>query len=152
MLAIIILGGFAAGGYYYFHNPANASIDPANQEYAGDTNTKSNKSLDKHEFVELDPLILPVMDHQGISQIVSIVVVIEVGSDKKASKVQHLSPRLKDAFIQDMYGAFSHKELIVDGMLQVNLIKERLTSVSQSVLGEGYAEDVLLQVVQQRPI
>ena len=38
------------------------------------------------------------------------------------------------------------------GIIQVGKLKKRLNKVSEKVLGEDVVHDVLLQVVQQRPI
>ena len=69
-----------------------------------------------------------------------------------ALEVERLSPRLKDAFIQDMYGALNRKGSMENGVLQVSPIKERLNKISVKVLGKEKVNDVLLQIVQQRPI
>jgi len=39
-----------------------------------------------------------------------------------------------------------------DGVIQVGALKTRLHSIGVKVLGEEMVTDVLLQVVQQRPI
>lgn len=158
VLAIIILGGGGAGAYFYFGQPAQASIGetPAHQEAAEVDDEESadgeHAGGKKHKFVELAPLILPVIDDGGISQIVSIVVVIEVEGDSNEKKVQSLEPRLKDAYIQELYGVLNRHDAMKDGVLQVGMIKERLGQISERVLGEGVMQEVLLQVVQQRPI
>ena len=38
------------------------------------------------------------------------------------------------------------------GIVQVAMIMQRLNEVTNTVLGDDVAQDVLLQVVQQRPI
>jgi flagellar FliL protein len=155
MFAVLVFGSIAAGGLYFMNRPAIASLgdffneQTAEAETENDHNSKRSKS---HAFVELDPLVLPVMSRNGVSQIVSLVVVIEIGHSDQVNEVTHLSPRLKDAFIQDMYGVLSGESVIKDGVLQVATIKQRLVDISKKVLGEDIARDVLLQVVQQRPI
>lgn len=104
------------------------------------------------QFVQLDTMLLPVMDEQGISQVVTLVVSLEVADSETADQAKKLSPRLKDAFIQDMYGQLHHRALLRNGVLAVGAIKARMNHVSNKVLGEGQVNDVLLQVVQQRRI
>lgn len=104
------------------------------------------------EFVSLDPLILPIIDKNGISQTLSIVVSIEVTRTSHADRVRTLKPRLQDAFIQEMYGVLNRHAAYKGGLLQVQMLKERLGKISRRVLGDDIVSDVLLQVVQQRQL
>ncbi|MCB1783373.1 MAG: flagellar basal body-associated FliL family protein [Alphaproteobacteria bacterium] len=154
--ALLLLGGGGAGAYFYFFAPAQASV-PEGEE-GGDEHVAKEESHgggghgEGASFVELDPLILPIIDNSGVTQVVSLVVAIEVGDASAADKVKTLSPRLKDAYIQDMYGVLNERAALKGGVIQVSAIKKRLNSITQKVLGEDVAQDVLLQVVQQRPI
>lgn len=158
VVALLVLGGGGAGAYFYFGKQAEASIgDTEEHQDAGEAHEKGKKGGhgDKeHEttFVELDPLILPIIDENGLSQTLNLVVVLEVTGEENAKEVERLVPRLKDAFIQDMYGVLNKRAALRDGVLQVGMIKERLGKISDKVMGEGVVDDVLLQVVQQRPI
>ena len=147
--ALIVLGGGAAGAYFYFVNPAEASKSEEMDEYAGDEKAEYAKSF---EFVELDPLILPIVDAKGVSQTVSLVVVLEVPNSAAKTKILDIEPRLKDAYIQDMYGVLNKHAALKGGVLQVDMLKSRLNKISQRIVGEDKINDVLLQVVQQRPI
>lgn len=149
LLAILILGGGAAGAYFYFEQPAEASIGETESHKAA---KESPEDKSHHKFVELDPLVLPIVDKNGVSQVVSIVVVIEVEDDKSAEMVTKLQPRLKDAYIQELYGVLNRHAALQGGVLQVGMVKDRLGAISERVLGEGVVEEVLLQVVHQRPI
>jgi flagellar FliL protein len=155
VMAIVVLGGGAFGAYIYFEQPAEASIgDIAEHQEAGETGPDivDAKKRSKHEFVELSPLVLPIVDSNGVSQVISIVVVIEVKGGTNQTLVLNLQPRLKDAYIQELYGVLNKHAALKGGVVQVDVIKKRLSAISEKVLGEGVIEDVLLQVVQQRPI
>ncbi|MGH1377289.1 MAG: hypothetical protein ACRBB3_00545 [Alphaproteobacteria bacterium] len=104
------------------------------------------------EYVKLDPLILPVIDQDGVYQVLSLAVVIEVEGVSDADKVKAKKPRLKDAYIQDMYGILNENAALKGGVIQVNMIKNRLNSITDKVMGDKIDTEVLLQVVQQRPI
>jgi len=156
VIALLMLGGGGAGAYYYFFSQsAEASageVEKGHEAKKKDKHAKKDSHGGGMEFVELDPLILPIVDRNGVSQVVSLVVVIEVSDKAAAEEVQRLTPRLKDAFIQDMYGVLNRYAALKGGVIQVSSIKKRLKKVSDHVLGEHVANDVLLQVVQQRPI
>lgn len=160
LLAILILGGGAGGVYFYFFaNQAEAAIgDTAEHQAAGEAPAAKKGHGDKdkdsahHAFIELSPLILPIVDENGVNQVVSLVVVIEVADEKAAETVKVLQPRLNDAYIRELYGVLNKHAAMRGGVLQVGMIKERLVGISGGVLGEDVVEDVLLQVVQQRPL
>lgn len=149
IFAFLLLGGGGAGVYIYFQKPAQAAVN-ANGEIVPAQKAAKKKPDTPSKFVEMDPLVLPIVTRNGVTQVLSMVVVLEVPDEKAMKSAEHLAPRLKDAFIQDMYGALSHEAVMSDGLLQVAPIKERLTRISNRVLGEDAVDDVLIQVIQQR--
>lgn len=153
LAALVLLGGGGAGAYFYFMPPAEASGGDEAHKEAAKKEDHGEEGKDKEvEFVELDPLILPIVDKEGVNQVVSLVIAIEVTGTASVDKVKKMSPRLKDAYIQDMYGVFNEHAALKGGVIQVGQIKKRLNVITEHVLGEGVSNDVLLQVVQQRPI
>ena len=157
LAAILILGAGAAGAYFYFQHPAEASVGDNEEHQAAKEADARAGAEGEHgggggDFVELDPLILPIIDETGVAQVVSIVIVIEVSSASIGNDVKKYSPRLKDAYIQEMYGILNEHAALRGGVIQVSMLKDRLKTISRRVLGEDKVVDVLLQVVQQRPI
>lgn len=155
VVALALLGGGGAGAYFYFFQSAEASIGPeAEQELAEKEadHGKGGEHGSEVQFVQLDPLMLPIVDNEGVQQIVSIVIALEVGGQEDADKVKSISPRLKDAYIQDLYGVLNKHAALKGGVLQVATIKSRLNTATKKIMGDDTVHDVLLQVVQQRPI
>ncbi len=152
---LMLLGASAGGSYLFFKQSAVADAGDASQS-AIDKKAKKISQAEEGKkslkFVELEPMVLPIIDDSGIQQLITLVVVIEVDSEENAKQVKDLSPRLKDAFIQDMYGVLNRKASLEGGVLRVDRLKKRLTKVSAKVLGEDNANQVLLQVVQQNPV
>ncbi len=149
--ALLVLGGGGAGAYFYFMQEAEASA-PEGEEHEVAKEEEHAKDSTHFEYVELDPLILPIVDKNGLSQVVSMVVALEVVDAAAAEKVKKLSPKIKDAYIQDLYGMLNEHAALKGGVIQVSYIKKRLNKISVDVIGEEYFNDVLLQVVQQRPL
>ena len=105
------------------------------------------------EYVELAPLLLPIVDDDGVSQTINLVIALEVKNLSTATKIRAMTPKFTDAFIMDMYGVLNRHAALRGGVLQVSMIKDRLKKVSDQIMGdEDSVHDVLLQVVQQRPI
>src|SRR5262245_21071958 len=112
VLALLVLGGGGAGAYFYFMQPAEASAGPDSGDDHGakkkdEKHAKKGGPGEEVTFVELDPLIMPIVDNTGVTQVVSLVIALEVPNKEMAKEVEALSPRLKDAYIQDMYGVLN---------------------------------------------
>jgi len=156
LAAIALLGGGAAGAYFFLNKPAEASAPMDEVKKAADkektAKAEGEAAQPTQKFVKLEPMIFPVINDSGVVQSVSLVVSLEVADDETAKKVDYLSPRLKDAYIQDMYGQLNQKSSMVNGVISVEKLKERLNRVSEKVLGPNVVNDVLLQVVQQRRV
>lgn len=157
LVVLALLAGGAGGAYFYFKNPAVAAVGATEEHQAAKEAPSGGHGgghgeKGGHEFVELDPLILPIVDSQGVSQTVTLVVVIEVPGSSEAETVKYMQPRIKDAYIQELYGVLNKHAAMQGGVVQVGMIKERLQKITRRVLGEGVSAEVLLQVVQQRPI
>lgn len=161
VLALVVLGGGGAGAYFYFQKPAEAAATEGDEvadnhgkkdEKHAKAKKKGGHGADAIEFVEMDPLILPIVNSEGLSQTVSLVIALEVSDKESVDLVEKMTPKLKDAYIQDMYGMLSQHANLKGGVIQVGDIKSRLNKISAEVLGEDIVHDVLLQVVQQRPI
>ncbi len=151
IVAILVLGGGAGGAYFYFNQQAEASVGEGG-EHAAAKEVKKDSKPEHLAFVEMDPLILPIIDAEGINQLVSLVIVLQVHDEKQKAEVTAQMFRIKDAYIQDMYGSLNKNVAIKDGVLQVDILKQKLSAASNRVLGDDVVSDVLLQVVQQRQL
>lgn len=104
------------------------------------------------QFVEMDPLIVPVIDDSGVSQTVSMVIALEVHTPEAKAAIESMTPRLKDAFIMDIYGLLNQASAIKGGVIQIAYVKDRLSKTAAKVMGDDSIVGVLLQVVNQRPV
>lgn len=151
IVALVLVAGGGGAAFLFMQSPAEASLTEEAKE-AEQAALDAALADEPGEFVELDPLILPIISKKGVTQVVSLVVSLEVMGPADAERARLLTPRLKDAYIQDMYGVLNDRIALRGGVIRVDMIKKRLNKVSIEVLGEGVVKDVLLQVVQQRPI
>ncbi|HNQ91943.1 MAG TPA: flagellar basal body-associated FliL family protein [Alphaproteobacteria bacterium] len=156
LVALLLVGGVGGAAYMFFGKSAEASVSP------GDLSEQAKKeALDKEKaesdakvaFVKMDPLTLPVVGEKGVVQIINISITLEAVDAEVAKEIEKFAPRLKDAYIQDMYGALSRKNAAnADGVIEVNRVKDRLNKITAKVVGEDKVRSVLIQAVQQRPI
>lgn len=152
LVAILLLGGGAAGAYFYFNKPAEAALTEAAAEKHAAGAEAEAAAAPVVEYVKIDPIILPIIDDSGLSQVMTIVITLEVPDVAAADGARQMSPRLKDAIIQDMYGVLSYKSAMKDGVINATKLKSRLNELTKKILGEDKVKDVLLQVVNQRPV
>lgn len=154
LVALLLLGGVGFAAYTYLGGaPAEAAATEGAVEEAA---KKEQEGKDKAAadalvaFVKMDPMVLPVVDKTGVSQVINLSVTLEVKDEATAKEVEKMTPRLRDALIQDMYGVLTRKSAMADGVVQVDFIKERLNKAAIKVLGEDKVKGVLLQTLQQR--
>jgi flagellar protein FliL len=156
MAALGVLGGGGAGAYFLLlKKPAEAAL-PAGEEQtaAGEHGAKGQHGEEAKPptYVKLDPLVVPIMDAEGVAQVISMVISFEVKDEEQAKKVEDLKPRIKDAFITNMYGMLNQKAALDNGVVKISYVKKRLTDLTDKVMGAGVVDNVLLQMVQQNPI
>ena len=118
--------------------------------YAGGKEGREAEETKKHRFLKFQTLSLPIFDDSGLSQAVSFSVVIEVPDGRRSELVRANEPRLTDAYIHDMYGVWNKDAAYRDGVVHVDVIKDRLSRSSRRILGDDNVNDVVLEVVDQR--
>lgn len=127
-----------------------AILVTASSAYAGGSG--GGESSGGKEYVQLEPLVLPAIDNDGVYQVISFVISLEVETISEADKIKLMKPKIADAYIQNMYGMMNAHEGLKDGIVQVALVKNKLKKITDKVLGEEIHAEVLLQTIQQRPI
>lgn len=108
------------------------------------------KQTPEFEYLELQPLNLPIITESGLSQTVSLVVALELPYGKM-EEVKRIEPRLADAYLQDLYGTLGAGHGMMKGnVVDIQAVKQRLTEITHRIAGEELVTGVLLQVLQQR--
>lgn len=145
-IAFVFMGLLVAGPQVWHAGPVVAQA-LANE--GGGEGEKGGPHPD-FEYMEMKPMVLPVITDKGVTQQISLVVSLEVPYGKKA-EVENYEPRLTDAYLQDLYGALgAGKAMVTNNVIDVQAVKARLTNVTRKVLKDDQVHDVLLQVLQQR--
>ena len=141
VVAVLALVGGGAGVWYFYlrDDGAAAPVEAAEPE-------------EPPVYVEFQPLQLPLIGDEGIEQLISIVIALEVADDSAAEQVIALAPRLNDAFLLDLYGALPTRLIMRNGVVDVTGIKRRIAAVAQDIMGEDVVFDALIQRVIQRPL
>ncbi len=146
-IAVLLPGG-AFGTY--MSAPHAHGTGPA--AYAGGKEAMRAAEVKNLRYVKIPPLYIPVIGEKGLSQNLSFSVVIEVADSEKANVAEAVKPLLTDAFIHDIYSVLDNSSGLRGGLVRVDVIKDRLNKSSRRILGDENVNEVLLEVVNQRPM
>ena len=92
------------------------------------------------------------MSHSGsVDQFISITVTLEFDDAATADKERAISPRIVDAYLQDLYGAVDSQKVMKGGLLDPVALKSELEDSNKRILG-GVHCNVLLQNIGQRSL
>jgi flagellar FliL protein len=101
------------------------------------------------DFVDIQPIILPVIERNAVTRQVGIVVTLELAQGEHADVIEPKRRRLTDAFIRELHTLYAWRS--GDGRVaDEQLIKRRLLLVADAVLGQGIVHAVLVkQLLEQ---
>ncbi|MCB1537499.1 MAG: flagellar basal body-associated FliL family protein, partial [Alphaproteobacteria bacterium] len=120
LLALLLLAGGGAGAYFYMGKSEAATTADAAKEAK---KAEGEAGKDESVYVQMAPIVLPIIDRNGISQTISMVVSLQVEGKAEADTVKEKLPRLADAFLSDMYGTLSTKAMMQSGVIKVSELK-----------------------------
>lgn len=140
---VLLLAGGGGGGYFMLVAGAKAEkADTAEEE----TPPPPLPELPKVTFFKLDPLNVPFSDANKPRRLM-LVVSLELRDDAAKARVEHLLPRLRDAFLQDLYSRPLQAK--AGGQTDFDQIKWRLMARSETVLGANVVTGILVQQAVQ---
>jgi len=146
-MAFLLLLGCGAGAYFYMGRSEASTGDAKQEAKAKPAESEGGKIT----YVAVPAIVLPIIDRNGISQTISLVVSLQVNNEERAKEVENNLPRLSDAYLSDMYGTLSQKAAMEYGVIKVSTLKARLIEITTKVMGKDAVDGVLLQVLQQHP-
>jgi len=101
-------------------------------------------------YVHIAPMVLPVISDQGVEQIVTLLIDVEVKDFDTADAMHTHMPKVMDALMRALYGGLGQGTLRNGKLVDVSKIKTKATAALNEVLGEGSIRNVLIQGVGQR--
>jgi len=101
-------------------------------------------------FIDMDPLMLPVIQGDQIAGLIQIQVKLETVGQDNAIFLKRRLTKISDAFVKDLHG-FVPRLLKKKERLDVIILKDRLKVIGDRLLGKGYINDVLVQSVIETP-
>ena len=102
-------------------------------------------------FVELDPLVLPMIQEGQVTHHVEVQIMLEVDPEKK-DWVKAVMPKIVDRYIVELHGLLSLRIVREQPDLRP-LLRERLIYRTNQLVGTDIVRDVLLSRVEKlKPI
>ena len=101
-------------------------------------------------YVHIAPMVLPVITDEGVEQLVTVIVDVEVKDFDVADNMHTNMPRVQDALMRALYGGLGQGSLRNGNMVDVNKIKAKATAALNEVLGAESIREVLIQGIGQR--
>ncbi len=102
----------------------------------------------QYSFVEMDPLIVPIVQNRDVKGFITTTLSIECKKGKNCKAVRKCLPVLRDRFLWKLYNLLSviwSKDLNMD----VQSFKTPLLNIANNILGHNIAHNVLLINFQQ---
>lgn len=141
-LALMVLVGAGVGGFILF----------GQKPKEGEAKVEEPpKPKGPPAFLQVGPIILPLVGETRVEQNILLVVSIELGNESVREQVRPLVPRLNDAFLRALYGGLGKGDVVEGQIVNVTAVKAKLVKATEEVLGPNVAQDVLIQSVTQRP-
>jgi hypothetical protein len=140
ILGIMILLLGAGAGWFFFMKPSQAAA----------ATVPAPPPAPDPIYVDMAPLVLPVIDGGRVDQVIQVTLVMEVADEAAAEKIRIAKPRLEDAFLQDLYGAIDRHRLLDGQVVDVSRLRDELTRSSIGVLGQKSFNKILIQRIAQR--
>jgi flagellar FliL protein len=116
--------------------------------YFGSESEEAEAPLEKEAsiFVKMDPMQLVVRSQSGRNYQVLLTLNLELVEPKDKAKVEKMAPRLRDAYVRELFGV----PMAAEGQWRANeleSVKQRLLAQSNRVLGGEMIASVLIQQV-----
>ena len=129
---------------------AAAQSDTPETEDSEETGEEDGKKepVGKHVFVNLKPLISPVLDDRSIKGKITIVLKLHMLKKGIEEKVRQRIPKLNDAYLNYMYRYGS--SAASTGVMQLESVLGTLQRLTDKVLGKGVATVLLDEVSRTR--
>ncbi|CAA7617824.1 flagellar basal body-associated protein FliL [Magnetospirillum sp. UT-4] len=139
---LVMIGGLIGGLYFWGIDPLQKFNELVGNAPAapGQTVAESPKAP---AYVEFGLLIVPVVQDREVRKQAEMILRLEVPHNKQDVVAQNL-PRLQNAYLQDMM-SFLPRHLRGTDQLDHDVIRRRLTQLSERVLGPGLVRDVLIE-------
>lgn len=108
-------------------------------------------AVPKERFVEIDPIVLPILRKGKVAWHMTFVVVFELNEPLGVDEIRYSMPRLRDAVLSELHSLFAFRYIQERGTLTPG-VKTRLKRTGERVFGAGAVHAVFVQEAGKRPL
>ncbi len=101
-------------------------------------------------YVHLAPMVMPIINENGVEQLVTIVIDIQVKDFDTADLLHSNMPKVMDTIMRALYGGLGDGNLRNGKLVDITKIKNKTTRALKEVITGDGIKDVLIQGVSQR--
>lgn len=124
--------------------------NPSKPKKDGPKDVSGGRFVGDPVYVHLAPMVMPVISDDGVEQIVTFQIDIEVKDFDVADHIHTIMPRVVDALMQSLYGGLGQGSLRRGKLVDVSKVKAKATAALDNIIGPDNIRDVLIQGVAQR--
>lgn len=143
MLVLLVAGGGVGGWWFGIRGEPIPGMGDGEDRVVSMKPTQS-------EYVELKPLSIPVMQEGRVTQLLTMVVSLEVAGESGLEAVAGRRPRLRDAMLSELHGLYAYS-FVRERKDKMQLIKLRLLKAGRELLGDQL-RGVHIQAIQGRDV
>lgn len=150
VVVILLLAGGGAAAFFFLQQEetetATGEAGEAGEVPAG-AQLEAKKTEDPN-YLDMENLAIPIIRNRRIEKHVILKVSLEMMDEDTMEDAKPYMPRLKDAFIKDLYDYYSYQS--PGAKINTEAIKGRLKDAGDKVVGSGKIRKVLIQAAFQR--
>ena len=159
-LLVLLLGG-GAGAYFFFLMPDPVASEEMDDEEKVKKIHKAEADKDTKEyidakpekiFLELHQIVLPIIDDKGVKKAVTMKVTLEVNDYFKLAELAKIKPKLTSVFLRDAHSLLHHPHFMSRDEIPVAFFEQRLQKTLNATMDAPIIDNVVLKMVNQRPI
>jgi len=139
-ILLILLGG-AAGWWFLLREPSAQDAAAAAEAEAG--------LIAKSRYVEVDPIVLPVIREGQVILHVNLALSVELSQALPVEDIDLQQLPLRDAMISELNALYGLR-YVQDRGFDMPIVRERLARRAESVFGPGSVNAVLIHDLSQR--
>jgi flagellar basal body-associated protein FliL len=149
LLLVVLLAGGGVGTWWFGieGNPIPGLSDASE----GGSGSEASGLVQKpSEFVEMKPLSVPVMQEGRVTELLTLVISLEVAGNAGLEAVADNRPALRDSMLSELHALYSLR-FVRNNENEMDLVKRRLEKKVRPILKDKL-RGVFVQAVQGREV
>ncbi len=127
-----------------------AKTEGEKSEGKGDKNITGGRFEGDPIYVRIAPMTLPIINDNGVEQIVSVIVTVQVKDLDSANVLHKNMPRATDSLLRHLYGGLDEGSVRKGKLVNIPKIKKKAVEAIAEIVERKNIVDVLVEGVAQR--